>query len=177
MRLPDGKLDSGWYCEKYNGPGVTYELVTGLYTGYICGVDGPYKTGDWSDLRISVYGGLIRSLRRDNELCIADGTYQNPRMICYDRHYPEPLLELMAGARARQEAMNGHFQRCAMFTCVRGWRHDMETHALYFHSIANILQLVIQYESPLFGIDNRIRDWDEYFELYLEDLDAGVYNN
>ena len=64
-----------------------------------------------------------------------------------------------------------------MFTCVRGWRHDMETHALYFHSIANILQLVIQYESPLFGIDNRIRDWDEYFDLYLEALDAGVYHN
>ena len=76
----------------------------------------------------------------------------------------------MGACKARHESLNRRFSVCAMFTCVRGFRHDMETHGLYFHALANLLQLEIENESPLFDISVQLEEWELYFAGYVQDL-------
>ena len=43
--LEDGSFDTGLFCHKFNGPGLNYEVVIGIYTGLVCSLKGPYKAG------------------------------------------------------------------------------------------------------------------------------------
>jgi hypothetical protein len=60
-----------------NGPALNYEIVLGLYTGWIVSVRGPYKAGAMPDLKITKEEGLVETLEEGHEKCTADGTYQN----------------------------------------------------------------------------------------------------
>ena len=117
----------------------------------------------------------MHKLYSRNEFSFADGTYQNNVFIRYDGDYPEPLLDLMGACKARHESLNRRFSVCAMFSCVRGFQHDMETHGLYFHAMANLLQLEIENESPLFDITKQLEKWELYFASYVHNLQQG-YN-
>ena len=43
-----------WWSHKFNGPGLRYEIVVCMQTGWIVMVNGPHPCGDWSDLCIAV---------------------------------------------------------------------------------------------------------------------------
>ena len=91
-RLEDGSFNPGLFCKKMNGPALNYEIVIGLYTGKVCSVKGPYRNGNWPDLKIAKEKRLVGMLRRTNEKCIADGTYRNAVFINSQHGLPRPML-------------------------------------------------------------------------------------
>ena len=46
----------------------------------------------------------------------------------------------------------------------------METHCLYFHAIVNIMQLEIEFESPLFDIRDKLEQFDSFYNAWVEDM-------
>ena len=137
-------LDPKLFCHKFNGPGLNYEVIIGLYSGYVCSVKGPYKAGEMPDLKIALEEGLVDFLWQCIELCIGDGTYKNPVFVNSKRGNPPELKKLIAAAKARHESFNGRMKRARIFTCLRGFQHDMEFHGVCFHAMANMCQIEIE---------------------------------
>ena len=46
-------FDEKWLSEKFNGPGVKYEVGICIQTGWIVHVNGPYACGQWHDLAVA----------------------------------------------------------------------------------------------------------------------------
>ena len=92
------EFDPELFCQKFNGPGLNYEVVIGLYSGYVCSVKGPYKAGAMPDLKIALEQGLVDFLRQRSELCIGNGTYKNPVFVNSKRGNPPELRKLITAA-------------------------------------------------------------------------------
>jgi hypothetical protein len=120
------------------------------------------------DLKIAKDEGLVRALRRCKEKCVADGTYRNPVFVNKEHGRPKPLSTLIRRILARHEALNSRFKRFAIFKLVRGFRHDIETHAIYFNAIANLTQIELEIESPLFDLRREINAFDRYYKRYCK---------
>ena len=41
-----------WFSNKFNGPGLQYEVAINIQTGDIVWINGPYKCGAWTDIKI-----------------------------------------------------------------------------------------------------------------------------
>ena len=148
--LPNGERDPKIFCFKMKGPGVNYEIVIGLYSGLICRIKGPYPAGEWPDLKVAQWKGLIRKLRRYGERCIADGTYRNEVFINSGPGLNKELLEVIRCTKACHETINGFLNRFYMFRLLRGFCHDLDTHKMCFHAIANILEISLENENRNF---------------------------
>lgn len=164
-RLENGELDTSLFCPKFNGPGLNYEIVLGIYTGLVCSVKGPYKFGEDPDLRIALQG-LVPKLERNDERCIADGTYRNAVFVLSRRGLCREALGLIRVMKARHETFNSRMKRFAMFNCLRGFRHDMEVHGICFHAIANMVEIEIEVESPLFRRYREINAFDRWYRRH-----------
>ena len=163
--LPNGDRDPKLFSFKMKGPGLNYEIVIGLYTGRICRIKGPYPAGEFPDLKLAQRKGLVRRLQRYGERCIADGTYRNEVFINSGPGLNRKLLEVIRFAKARHETVNERLKEFYMFRLLRGFRHDMETHKLCFHAIANILEISLETDDrPLFSIREQLEDFDEEYE-------------
>ena len=139
----------------------------------MCSLKGPYKSGDMSDLKIAKEEGLVGKLRKCKEKCIADGTYRNRVFINSREGNPHQLSQLIASAKARHETINTRFKRFMMFKVLRGFRHSMDVHAIFFHAIANLMQLEIEIDSPLFSMKKELDSFDRYYVAYCNQY----YNN
>jgi hypothetical protein len=166
-RFPDGSFDTGLFAHKFKGPGLNYEIVLGIYTGQICRVVGPYKAGAMPDLKVSKEEGLVAKLRRHKEKCVGDGTYRNAVFINSGPGLPRELLDLIKVVKARHETVNSRMKRCALFTCNRAFRHDIEVHGISFHAITNLVEIEIETESPLFSITQQVNKFDSYYRRYV----------
>ena len=65
-------------------------------------------------------------------------------------------------AKARHETINGFLKRFYMFRLLRGFRHDLDTHKMCFHAIANILEISLETENRNFPFS--IRDELDAFD-------------
>ena len=165
--LEDGIFDPGLFCFKFNGPGFNYEIVIGLYTGFVCSIKGPYKYGEMPDLKVAKEEGLVDTLAANNEKCIADGTYRNVVFVNSGPGLPRELLDLIKVVKARHESFNSRMKRCAMFRELRGFRHATWVHEICFHSIANITEIEIELESPLFEIGQQLEAFDAFYRRHI----------
>ena len=46
--------DPKWHSQKFNGPGLRYEVGVCIQTGDIVWINGPYPPGEWNDLQIAL---------------------------------------------------------------------------------------------------------------------------
>lgn len=130
-----------WYGHKFKNPGVPYEVGVCITTGWIVWMNGPYRAGTWSDLRIAKRPDGLRSVLLPGERYIADGTYKCPEALIpydaitwYETYY-------MSAARARHETVNQLFKQ---FRVIRNkFSRAPEKHGLFTHAIAQIVQLGI----------------------------------
>ena len=112
-----------------------------------------------------VVRGLILRIARDalihsldpGEFYVADGGYKE--QFGYS-DTPTGLHRLCdrtkALARARHETVNGRFKVFGALKQI--YRHDLKLHSLVFRSIANITQVSLRTQSPLFSIDYNERE-------------------
>jgi len=129
-----------WYSHKFNGPAVRYEVGICIATGWIVWFNGPYKPGDYPDLKLAQECGLHECLDED-ERYIADGTYTcNQALIPHDiaNHYESVYMQW---CRTRHEATNKLFKLFKV-VCNKFERSPFK-HGLFVHAIAQIVQLGI----------------------------------
>ena len=135
------------YSFKHNGPGLRYELALSTLSGHIVWVHGPYPCGSYSDLTILRL--RLKGILDGDEQVIADKGYEDDKCVYFseDMAYPDHLF---SACRARHENMN---RRIKQFNVAgQRFRHCISLHSICFHAVANISQLMIEYESPLYEI-------------------------
>lgn len=146
-----------WYSHKHNGPGVRYEIGLCIQTGWIVWVNGPFPCGEWPDLRIA-RESLIFALD-DEEMYCADGGYSDGAQYAETptglNNYDQWMKSV---ARSRHETVNSRFKRFAILSNC--FRHDRHLHGSVFMAIANITQLGITTDEPLFHVDYYDRDME-----------------
>ena len=127
-----------WFSQKFNGPGVRYEVAVAINTGDICWINGPFPCGRFPDLKIFKIG--LKQRLHQTERVWADRGYRGdlkcitPCDAVSDAHSVE-----MGIARARHETINGRF---ADWQCLNQvWRHQRSKHNMTFQAIAMVTQL------------------------------------
>jgi hypothetical protein len=67
-------FDSGWCSHKFKAAGLRYEMAVCIQTGDIVWVNGPFKCGKWSDIKI--FKTFLMQRLADGELVEADKGYR-----------------------------------------------------------------------------------------------------
>ena len=124
-------------------------MVVCIKTRWIIRVNGPFPAGEWPDRKITQAG--INHHLDDNECYVGDGGYYEGRQWAetptgYNNH--EQKMDTLA--RACHETVNRQFKQ---FGCLSNtYRHPLHWHGAMFHAIANITQLAIMDNEPLFQV-------------------------
>ena len=139
--------DSKWYSHKFHGAGLRYEIGVCIVTGHIVWVGGGDPAGT-PDITIAREG--ILNLLDDDETLIADGGYKGEEKIWCKGHC-KFLSRMESVVRARHETVNTRLKFFAVLK--QKFRHDLHLHPMCFHAVANLVQLDIAHESPLFQIE------------------------
>ena len=117
-------------------------------------MNGPFPCGT-NDLQIA-HSWLIFELD-DDEKYLADGGYSDGRQYS---ETPNGLnnddQRMKATARARHETANRRFKQFGVLT--QTYRHKLCRHGIVFQAVANVVQLAIMVDQPLFNIDYNDRN-------------------
>jgi hypothetical protein len=142
-------FDKKWFSHKFNGPGVRYEIGICIQTGWIVWINGPFPCGT-PDLCIA-RNALIFELDQD-EMYLADGGYNDGNQFSVTPSGNHTELDRMKSvARARHEAVNSLFKNYGILE--HRYRHCRSLHGRVFSAIANIIQLTIMKQGPVFQVD------------------------
>jgi hypothetical protein len=130
--------------EKFNGPGVKYEVAVCIRTGWIVHTHGPFPCGEWHDLTVA-RDNLCYKLAGsefDNEMALADGGYQDGyEFFETPTGHNNHDQRMKAKARARHETINRRFKQWAIMG--ERFRADPSEHGKYFNAVANLTQFLI----------------------------------
>ena len=92
-------FSSIWWSHKFNGPGLRYERVVCIATGWIVAYNGPFECGSWPDLKI--FRSLLKHMLGCQEKVVAERGYHGDAcVIIPDYAWDEVHLDEMNKARA-----------------------------------------------------------------------------
>jgi len=148
---------SGWYSQKFKGPGLRYEVGLNIATGDIVWINGPFPPGKWPDVNIFEYS-LMHCLEK-NERVETDKGYRGVREYAST---PQKFAEdkekekVKARIRSRHETAN---KRLKQWGCLKQiFRHDIRQHSAVFRAVAVITQLSFENGSPLYQVSYSKRE-------------------
>jgi DDE superfamily endonuclease len=145
-------FSSVWYSQKWNGPGIKYEIATCIKTGKIVWINGPFPCARFNDLqlyRIGLKGQLTTGERVWGDL----GYKGEYTIITPERAISQNHLRDINRARSRHEAING---RLTQFGSLHQfWRHDLNKHYLVLYSAAVIHNIECELWGPTFTCDSQ----------------------
>lgn len=126
---------------------MRYEIGLTVQKGDICWVNGPFECGSNTD--IVIFRKNLKARLGSGEYIIGDGGYGDIRCVQKNGlHGIQKRYHCMI--RARHETVN---KRLKEFNILRNtFRHCLKKHGVCFHAVANITQIVLERESPLFKI-------------------------
>lgn len=110
-------------------------------------VHGPFPCGAYSDVTIFRLG--LKEVLGPNELVIADSGYRDEK-CCTPSEAEGEQAGVEAVIRARHETVNRRFKQ--FFALGHRFRHDISRHSSVFHAVANLTELMIEHDSPLFDV-------------------------
>jgi uncharacterized protein affecting Mg2+/Co2+ transport len=137
-------FDPQWLSEKFNGPGIKYEIGVCIQTGWIVHVNGPYPCGKWHDLTVARRGLCLKlaSSRYREEMALADGGYQDGyQFFEAPTGHNNADQRMKALARARHETVNRRMKQWGIVG--QKFRADPGEHEKYFRACANLTQFII----------------------------------
>jgi hypothetical protein len=155
-------FDPELYSYKLNAAGLRYEIGICIATGLIVWVNGPYKPAKWPDLKI-FRDAMIHALDI-GEWIVADGGYNDGfQFVIPKRCGPLELQLMTARAGARHETVNA---RIKIFGVLHEpFRHGLNRHGSVFNAIANVVQISLMVESPLFTVAYDDRPFRGFLEF------------
>ena len=135
-----------WHSHKFRGPGLRYEVGVGICSGGIVWVNGPFPCGSWPDLNIA-RDGLVNFLE-EGEKVIADGGYGGDSHFLTPTGVNDNFNNVMSVIRARHETVNGRLKSFNVLATT--FRHSLGNHSQCFMAVANLVQVSLLTEAPLF---------------------------
>lgn len=148
---------SGYFSEKFNGPGLRYEIGMCISTGNFVWVNGPFPAA-YSDLQI-FRKDLIDEMG-EGEKVVADQGYNGEKDYIVTSKYLRKMGELgqlddYFKVRARHECGN---RRLKVWNILgHRFRHGLHKHGMVFRAVAVIEQLKMDNGSPMFPVV-----WEDY---------------
>ena len=152
FRILEVRKDPGtkWYSEKFNGPGLAYEIAVALWHNQIVWVNGPFPAGSNPD--IVIYRKALKDMIPAGKKVIADKGYRGePETLSIPNDLDSaPVKDLKRRAKARQETVNN---RLKMFNVLKGtFRHDVSKHQVVLEACLVCVQFNMECENPLFEV-------------------------
>ena len=137
----DGKFDKQRFSHKFKHAGLRYEIAISVKTGWIVHVNGPFKCGEWSDLKIA--RTLLHKRLCKGEYYFADNGYRDvcgPAVLKEDLNQDEmgPYMRI----RMRHETINKRFKEWGIFR--QRYHHSELCHGSVFKALAVLIQLDIE---------------------------------
>ena len=128
---------------------MRYEIAICITTGHVVWVNGPYPCGAWPDIKIAK--DILYDMFNENEMALGDSGYKDGG---FRFKTPSGLnnneSRMHSIARARHETCN---RRMKQFQCIsRKFRHNINKHSICFYAVANLTQLMIENNQPLFEV-------------------------
>lgn len=109
-------------------------------------MNGPFAAAEHPD--ISIYKSNLKDRLGEDEYVISDAGYADATVL-NGLDVPE-YMDYHSAVRARHEVVNWKLKS---FNVLRNnFRHGIELHTLCFHAVANLTQVVIMMEEPLFDL-------------------------
>lgn len=139
---------TGNFCHKFNGPGITYEIITNR-DGFIIRVDGPYRSGCFPDAEIFRRGAMLEL--EPGETCQGDGIYRNQLPHVFPGDASEAERQFANRVRARHETLNGRLKRFGILN-QKYRSNDLEKHSWAFRAVCVICQIELQISMGLFAL-------------------------
>ena len=152
-------FDRRWFTQKFNGPGVRYEVAVALRKSAIVHINGPFACGANPDARIFARK-LEHKLHIAHERTFTDEGYWGHGDVCTyidknglvnGRNSPR-MRKTVVAIQARHETV---FKRMKQFRILSTkFRHDLKDHKYAFRAVAVLVQLNIKSDEPLFHYDS-----------------------
>lgn len=149
-----------WYSQKFNGPGLRYEIACSLYNGDIVWINGPYAPRHSPD--ISIFRYKLKKMLLPGEQVVCDKGYRGDRACCTPYDAKNRLhFKAMSMARVRHETVNRCLKKWRVLKDV--FRHHRSKHHIAFRAVAVLTQIAFEngykpfqlvdfpYEDPIFG--------------------------
>ena len=144
-------FDGKWCSHKFKGPGLRYEVAICIVTGHMVWIFGGFPCGSHPDLKIFRSG--LAHILEPGEKVIADGGYKGEPGIWAKGHdqLSKRARKVEGKIRARHETVNARLKNfCVLST---RFRHTLNLHAHCFYAVANLVQLAMKHEMPLFEVN------------------------
>lgn len=135
-----------WFSHKINGPALRYELAVSCGSGAIVWFNGPFAAGANPDN--SIFRRGLKNQLLDNEVVIADNGYTDAKTLC--REDAIEFEQYHSDIRARHETVNMRLKRFRVLSTK--FRHDIQLHGVCAHAVAQLAQLNISVQEPLFSV-------------------------
>lgn len=144
--LDQKTFNSQWYSKKYRAAGLRYEIGLCIQTGKIVWYNGGYPCGAYSDLLVAQQA-YVNSVD-DGELTLADKEYNDTQYFLLPNQANSSQHKCIM---LRHESLN---KRLRLFKVLNvPFRHTLEKHTTCFNAVANITELIIENEEPLFSVN------------------------
>lgn len=141
-----------WFSHKFKGPGLRYEIGISIHDDTIVHANGPFKCGDFPDVKI-FQNELKQKLLR-NEKVIADNGYKDNKCLRASHLNNAHHKRFHGRARGRHEVVNGKMKRFSILKSK--FRHNLDLHSIFFYSILKLTQLTLDFEEQLFSCWDRM---------------------
>jgi hypothetical protein len=145
------------YSEKFNGPGLKYEVAVCIKTGHIVWINGPFLASI-NDFTVFIHHGLGQAITQEEGVEVDSGYLGDNRFMQPHMGISSKERKQKAVVRGRQEGVNG---RLKVYSVLRTHFHHYEAgpnsrnemmakHKLCFEAVAVITQLKISTGEPIF---------------------------
>jgi hypothetical protein len=117
-----------WFSHKLRGAGLRYEIAVCIQTGDICWINGPFKSGRWTN--VAIFCRNLKHRLAPGEMVESDGGYRGDSSC---------VTEGASAALAQHHTVIVDVKN---FNCLRQvWRHDWHLHKYVFGAGCVITQL------------------------------------
>ena len=143
--------DSSYFSYKHHAAGFNYEIGISLYESKLVWFNGPFKAGDFNDIKMFTDGGLKDKLQSLKKMVIADHGYSGyPTLVSTSNSQDsKEVSKFKVRARQRHEKYNGKLKE---FECLDSrFRHTGKLQAC-FEAVNVIVAYKMEMGEPLFDI-------------------------
>ena len=136
-------FDSDRCSHKMKTSAQRWQVASCIQTGWPVDVDGPYKAGPWTDIRI--FRNRLMHMLDDGEYIVGDRGYQDGFQFCITKNCEdEELQEMVKKVCARHETINARLKSFKILSTP--YRNGDIRHGVTFKAIMNLVALQIQSE-------------------------------
>ena len=146
---------SGWYSQKYNKAGLSYELGISIYYNKLVWINGPFPAGRNDKQIFSASDGLKSKIPVGKKIVADEGYRGDPDLVATRNSFDiGPLKRFKARVKARHESFNGRLKSFNILSqAFRSTGHSrMNKHKAAFEACCIIVQYEIENGHPLFEV-------------------------